>query len=368
MTDDVFKEEFKRFKKSHGEFPVGEIIDFECVESFGASQICVSNLPASSSACEAAQRLGLLPLDKWKVFTLAAVPGLCIIPNPFQEGGQHHWVKQCLVTYPCKPNVCNLDAHIVRSGDGRLWPKDLNDLSSTHYNAADALLSKGGQEASKDVSEASDLLHKLRWVTLGYHYDWTAKVYYMEHRSPFPEDLAKLSTFILDVAGFPNFVPEAAIVNYYNLGSTLSGHTDHSEKDLSHPLISISFGQSAVFLIGGATKQVKPKAILVRSGDVIIMSGPCRLAYHGIPKIIPPSKGMEIPSCLSQRALQQYLEAAQRDDRCLCGKVPAHVAGPENTEAAPCVSCGSFLSSWKDFAEYISSSRINVNIRQVVSH
>jgi len=35
------------------------------------------------------------------------------------------------------------------------------------------------------------------------------------------------------------FVPEAAIVNYYHLDSTLSGHTDHSEKDLSIPLLSI---------------------------------------------------------------------------------------------------------------------------------
>ena len=35
------------------------------------------------------------------------------------------------------------------------------------------------------------------------------------------------------------FVPEAAIVNYYHLDSTLSGHTDHSEKDLSIPLLSV---------------------------------------------------------------------------------------------------------------------------------
>ena len=55
-------------------------------------------------------------------------------------------------------------------------------------------VSRDGSEVSKDVSEVSrddpgiprdedsqvssygDLLHKLRWVTLGYHYDWTAKV------------------------------------------------------------------------------------------------------------------------------------------------------------------------------------------------
>lgn len=35
------------------------------------------------------------------------------------------------------------------------------------------------------------------------------------------------------------FEAEAAIVNYYRLDSTLSGHTDHSEKDLTKPLLSI---------------------------------------------------------------------------------------------------------------------------------
>eukprot|EP00731_Ephydatia_muelleri_P027395 Em0019g268a len=356
MNEEFGTEEFKRFRSSRGEFAADEVIDFENVQRFGASQIGVSNMPAPLSACNlAAHKLGLLPVDKWKVFTLASAPGLYVIPNPFREGGQHHWVKQCLVTYPCKPNVCNLDAHVVRTGDGRLWPRELGP------SAAEMVVSRGIQEVSKDVSEVSkdvseaevskdvskmpnhsDLLHKLHWVTLGYHYDWTAKVYHMEHRSPFPEDMAKLSTFILDVAGFPNFVPEAAIVNYYNLGSTLSGHTDHSEQDLSRPLLSISFGQSAMFLIGGATKQVRPKAILLRSGDVIIMSGACRLAYHGVPKIVPPHKGMEIPRCLSQDALQLHLEGLPW---CLCGEAQQ---GPDTVH---CLSCSRLLDSWPDMAD-----------------
>ena len=35
------------------------------------------------------------------------------------------------------------------------------------------------------------------------------------------------------------FIAEAAIVNYYHLDSTLSGHRDQSEMDLSIPLLSI---------------------------------------------------------------------------------------------------------------------------------
>ena len=58
--------------------------------------------------------------------------------------------------------------------------------------------------------------------------------------------------------GYPGYIPEAAIVNYYPLGGSMGGHTDHYELDLSWPLVSISFGQTAVFLIGGKTRNVKP--------------------------------------------------------------------------------------------------------------
>ena len=53
------------------------------------------------------------------------------------------------------------------------------------------------------------------------------------------------------------------------------------------PLISVSFGSSAIFLIGGNSKTIKPKAIHVTSGDFIIMSGTSRLAFHAVPKILP---------------------------------------------------------------------------------
>ena len=43
------------------------------------------------------------------------------------------------------------------------------------------------------------------------------------------------------------FRAEAGIVNYYQLGATLSGHTDHSEDDLTAPLISIRSVCDSVF-------------------------------------------------------------------------------------------------------------------------
>lgn len=51
-------------------------------------------------------------------------------------------------------------------------------------------------------------------------------------------------------------------------------------------LFVYSFGLSAIFLIGGRSLDDKPIAILLRSGDTIIMSGESRLCYHGVPKVL----------------------------------------------------------------------------------
>jgi len=41
-------------------------------------------------------------------------------------------------------------------------------------------------------------------------------------------------------------------------------------------------GQAAVFLMGGLSRDERAVPILLRSGDVLIMSGPrCRRAFHG---------------------------------------------------------------------------------------
>ncbi len=58
-------------------------------------------------------------------------------------------------------------------------------------------------------------------------------------KDPFPEELAVLARYIGQIVGcHNNFSAEAAIINFYHFDSTLSGHTDHSEVDLSAPLFS----------------------------------------------------------------------------------------------------------------------------------
>lgn len=66
------------------------------------------------------------------------------------------------------------------------------------------------------------------------------QVYSESAKDKFPMDLFDLSKSIIRWLQFPNeFMAEAAIVNFYHPPSTLSGHIDHSEYNLSAPLLSI---------------------------------------------------------------------------------------------------------------------------------
>ncbi len=89
------------------------------------------------------------------------------------------------------------------------------------------------------TGKSSSLIDKLRWSTLGYHHDWDTKVYSDDKVSKFPEELSDLSKRILKrVKGFESLAynPEAAIVNFYPMDSSIGGHTDHSEPNKTAPL------------------------------------------------------------------------------------------------------------------------------------
>ncbi len=96
-----------------------------------------------------------------------------------------------------------------RSGRGSLWPdKDLFLAESDSFEPPEAKKSRqSGTEEDKPLVIPTDSpLHRLRWVTLGYHYDWGKKEYSSENKSPFPDDLGALSSFILHCIGFPGSV------------------------------------------------------------------------------------------------------------------------------------------------------------------
>jgi hypothetical protein len=47
--------------------------------------------------------------------------------------------------------------------------------------------------------------------------------------------------------------------------------------------VSLSLGCSAVFLMGGPGREQRPSAIMLHSGDLLVLAGPARGCYHGGP-------------------------------------------------------------------------------------
>lgn len=83
-----------------------------------------------------------------------------------------------------------------------------------------------------------------------------------------------------------SYRPEAGVVNFYQARDTLTAHIDQSEVDAVKPLVSISLGESAVFLIGTESRDDIPLPLLLQSGDVVVMSGPSRRVFHGVPRVV----------------------------------------------------------------------------------
>jgi alkylated DNA repair protein (DNA oxidative demethylase) len=80
--------------------------------------------------------------------------------------------------------------------------------------------------------------------------------------------------------------PEACLVNRYRGTAKLGSHVDADEAETRAAVVSISLGDDAVFHVGGP-KRTDPKAkITLRSGDVLVLGGASRLAYHGIDRVL----------------------------------------------------------------------------------
>uniref|UniRef100_A0A182RCH2 Fe2OG dioxygenase domain-containing protein n=1 Tax=Anopheles funestus TaxID=62324 RepID=A0A182RCH2_ANOFN len=262
--------------------------------------------------------LGLHPTTEWKVYELSTRPGLLVLANPFTCEGQRYWMMRSLVNYPMYPNTTNRSNVNQSSRDTEhSWWEMLRSIPH--------------------LTERRKYAKLLRWATLGYQYDWTNKVYDEARKEPFPSELGALVRYVATVLGYDRFSPEAAIVNYYPIGSTLAGHTDHSEDDQNAPLFSFSFGQPAVFLIGGTTRDEEPDAILLRSGDIVIMTGASRQCYHAVPRICTDS---ELPEEMG-RSAERWEKPDSFKEHC--------------TD-----------ETWVDAQQYIQYSRININVRQVL--
>lgn len=80
-------------------------------------------------------------------------------------------------------------------------------------------------------------------------------------------------------------LPECALINFYGDGARMGLHQDNDEADLSQPVVSISLGDEGLFRVGGVERGGKTASHWLRSGDVVVLGGAARLAYHGVDRI-----------------------------------------------------------------------------------
>ena len=83
--------------------------------------------------------------------------------------------------------------------------------------------------------------------------------------------------------------PDACLVNLYRAGARMGLHQDRDEADFSLPVLSVSLGDTAIFRLGGLDRQAPTRTLRLASGDVCVLSGDARLAFHGIDRILPNS-------------------------------------------------------------------------------
>ena len=76
--------------------------------------------------------------------------------------------------------------------------------------------------------------------------------------------------------------PDSCLVNLYGEGARMGLHRDEDEGDFSHPVLSISLGDDALFRYGLGEGRSPTRSLWLRSGDVLRMGGRARLAHHGI--------------------------------------------------------------------------------------
>lgn len=79
--------------------------------------------------------------------------------------------------------------------------------------------------------------------------------------------------------------PECCLINFYGEGARMGLHQDRDEASYDWPVLSISLGDDGLFRMGGITRGGKTQSVWLQSGDVVVMGGEARLAYHGVDRI-----------------------------------------------------------------------------------
>ena len=361
------------------------------------------------------------------VYTLSAFPGLLYIPNAISEKVQLQIAHLALSQYCESPHVTNIDSNRKQqlsqqqqdqtqeydkqlekmerndSNKETMWNLWKNDQKQQQQQQTQNKRKHKKEEIknkhiTKNKQQSYRTLKKLSWSTMGYHYDWTHRLYREDAKSDIPFNLQQVAKLFsscyshgvikdLSKIWFPSksnatlkisetnwnkreasnrnilnlnssqssiqnsygdmkpfhFDPTACIINFYNLKSIMGGHADDLEYTFDKPVISISMGLPAIFLLGGYSKMEGPVIpILIQKGDVLMLGGQSRLRYHGMTRVFEWNELKKLHSFRTNHdsSMNESMEA---------------------------MNAKTFLQTEMDYVRlFLSTHRININLRQVL--
>lgn len=172
-------------------------------------------------------------------------------------------------------------------GGAKLWKGCLGPVAQTEMVGA----------LRKVVSVAPLFSPETRWgkpmsvrMTSAGRYGWFSdrRGYRYERFHPSGVGWPPIPDCVLDVweaVAETNCKPDCCLVNFYGEGARMGLHQDRDEADFSYPVVSISLGDAGLFRIGGLERGGKTQSVWLESGDVLVLGGAARLAYHGVDRI-----------------------------------------------------------------------------------
>ena len=175
-----------------------------------------------------------------------------------------------------------LDVNGVKIWKGHLSPGQQRDtVSDLRDVAAKAPFRRHETPGGRKMSVRTCAAGKVGWVAdrAGYRYDSV---------QPDGEAWPEIPGTVLDVWSEVSGVdraPDSCLVNYYGEKAKMGLHQDRDEADLGWPVVSVSLGDDALFRIGQVARGGPTQSIWLNSGDVAVLSGAARMAYHGIDRI-----------------------------------------------------------------------------------
>jgi alkylated DNA repair protein (DNA oxidative demethylase) len=185
-----------------------------------------------------------------------------------------------------------LTAPTVPPAGFRLWPGCLSPAEQTKLIEEVFALAQAAPFMrqvtpwGRPMSVEMTSLGPLGWITdaRGYRYSSV----HPETGQAWPRMPQRLLDLWMELADAAT-PPDSCLVNLYRGAARMGVHQDRDEADFSVPVLSVSLGDTAIFRIGGTDRRSPTASFRLASGDVCILSGEARLAFHGVDRILEGS-------------------------------------------------------------------------------